>query len=103
MSNRKIALRPDNPYSTGSIESFEDNQPILVREKILYKPAEDDDFHLVIQGEDLTTISFKWYESSKYYWVLADVNNIENPLDLTGITGLVIPSLDRTKTLSKRI
>ncbi len=103
MAKRKIAVRPDNPYSTGRIQAFGDEQPILKRDKVVYIASEDDQFHPVIQGEDITTISYKYYETSKYYWVIADVNNIENPLDLSEVTGLVIPSLDRIRTLTNEI
>jgi nucleoid-associated protein YgaU len=36
--------------------------------------------HVIVQGETLEGIAFRYYQDATKWWVIADVNNIQNPL-----------------------
>jgi len=95
---RKI-LRQNNPYSTGKVTTFTSTPSLLERGKLAYTPTLDDELYEVTEGEDLTTIAGLKYADSKYWWVIADANDIENPLDITGHNSLIIPNLERIKKI----
>ena len=89
----------ENLYQkTGIIISYKDDKEVaLYRNKIATRPSNADKIHTIIDGERLDTIAYKYYGNSKYWWVLADVNDVNdtliNPFILTPGTKLIIPSL----------
>ncbi len=100
MAEEVIVLKEENLYSNGRVIIFDDGQKSLSREVINYAPRETDRFHLVKASDELTKLAGKFYGQSiknagKYWWVIADANNIINPLDLTSLVGveIVIPDL----------
>ena len=61
---------------------------------------EKDQFHKVMETDTITQIAWMYWrkeieDASKYWWVIADVNLIENPLDLSAYVGknILIPNL----------
>jgi hypothetical protein len=87
-------LRDDNPYYYGLIFVFPDGSLSLDRQPINYVASPNDRYYTVSDGENLSDISYLAYGSSKWWWVIADVNKLFFPFDLEiGIT-LVIPDLD---------
>lgn len=59
----------------------------LTRSPQYYRVTEDD-------CTRLDRLSYLFYQDERYWWVLASVNNIENPLtDLTAGTVLTVPDL----------
>ena len=92
-----VLLRNNNPYSLAVIRNFDDTPPILERGKVDYTPTVEDILHEVVEGESLDTIAYKYYEDSKYWWLIADANELENPLDISEFNTLLIPNLERAK------
>lgn len=88
-----LKLRRDNPYSKGVVFRLEDNTFILQRGELAYKESPNDIIHVIIQNERLDTIAYKYYKNSKLWWVIADVNNVFDPFDLSGFSTLVIPNI----------
>lgn len=95
-----LSLRLDNPYSTGLILNFPDSLSTLVRKKLKYAPNPDDTFHLVLQEETLWSIAFQHYQNSKLYWIIQDVNNLENSWELEVGKTLLIPDLIKLRMQS---
>lgn len=95
-----IKIRINNPYSTGYLAKVGDNT-LLYRSKLNYQigQSQGEKHHRVKEDEQLWTIASDRLGDSKYWWVLADVNNILNPFELTPGLELVIPPLDIIKTL----
>lgn len=94
----KLQLEDENPYSTGYIIPLEDGKQILKREKLVYSFAVTrDKTHVVIEGETIFDIAFRWYANSKLWFIIADANNIMNPFELTMGSTLIIPDLDKFK------
>lgn len=95
-----VKIREDNLYSNGRVIIFDNGEKILIRDIIDYTPKETDRFHLLKASDELTKLAGKFYGGTienpgKYWWVIADANNVNNPLDLTDLVGteLVIPDL----------
>lgn len=94
-NNESNQLRQNNPYSVGVIFQFPEGDVLLDRTPITVLPSQSDRYYTVEQGETLWTIAGRKdvYGEAKFYWILADVNQIDNPLDITpGIT-LTVPTL----------
>lgn len=87
-------LRNDNPYSTGSVFIFPDNSLSLDRELLVYVKSQNDRYYTIGDGDTLWNISYQAYGSSKYWWVIADVNNLFGAFDLNTGDTLLIPDLN---------
>lgn len=106
MANVTISLPEGNLYTNGKAIQFDNEEQLLVRDLIDYQPTERDKY-ITIQGDDeLTLIAYVAYSgiiknASKYWWIIADANNVINPLDLTERAGdeFVIPEITNFKLL----
>ena len=86
---------PTSPFATDSyVVVYPDGRKSLYRDKLVYNPLPNDQYKLLIDGDTLDGIAFDYYGNSKYWWVLADVNNIENPFILETGTPILIPNLN---------
>lgn len=92
-----ITLRENNPYSLSSIIVLSDGSLVLERTKINYVKSDKDRYFTVIQNDTIWNIAHQAYGDSKYWWIIADVNNIEDPIDLEPGVSLLIPDLVTTQ------
>lgn len=92
-----VELRTDNPFSTGFVYKYEEGDESLERFKLNHVPSEKDKLHTVRDYDNLSDISFDYYGNSKYWWIIADINNIDNPFELLVNSNLIIPDLDSIK------
>jgi hypothetical protein len=98
----ELKVRENNRFYNGEIYEYADSTvelvapayPTIVNPKFLA--------HQVVDGEDLTTIAFKYYgkivdDASKYWFVIAEANTIDFPLDLTDFIGksIIIPDIQQ--------
>lgn len=98
----EVTLRRNNPYVNGKIVSFTDTEEqLLLRSKMEFTPKIGDTYHMVKEGDRLDLIAYKEYRNrvpdpSKWWWVIADANQIHNPFDLSEWVGreLHIPNID---------
>jgi hypothetical protein len=98
-----MKLRQNNLFVNGATVSFDNGEGLLLREQLTIPPHPKDIYHTIKQGDRLDLIAWSYYEgqvedSSKYWWVIADRNNIliTNPLDLDPLIGIeiVIPPIN---------
>lgn len=89
--------RIDNPYTTGYIVNYKEGDQSLERFTLNYQPAKDDILHPVTDSDTLGSLAYDYYGNSKYWWIIADINKIFNPFELTVNSNLIIPNLDRIK------
>lgn len=96
----KVELKGNNLYRNGIVMELTDGEGILTREKFSIQATEEDSYHKVTTEEELTTIAYKWYsdqvaDASKYWWIIADANDIQNPLDISEYVGqtILIPNI----------
>lgn len=97
-----LELKQYDLYGNGIVENYPNGEQYLIRDKIEYNGNEDDFFHVVNETDTLTYIAWFYYKDfidnpSKYWWVIADANNIEHPLDLSDLIGseILIPSITK--------
>lgn len=95
-----IRLRINNPFTIGVKTTFEDGTESLDRPRLVHVPSIKDKFHTITDYDDLQSISFKHWGDSKYWWVLRDVNNLDDIFTLDVGNSLVIPDLDKIKALA---
>lgn len=88
----------DNLYTDGVIITYEEGDRSIQRSKIRYSGSSADKTHITIDGERLDTISHRYYGTSKLWWLIADMNDIQddliNPFVIPEGYELFIPSLD---------
>ena len=87
-------LWDNNPYSNGSVFRFKEGDRQLNRVPLTYTKGPKDKTYTILQGDTLHAIAQNMYGSSKWYWVLQDVNNYVLSLDITIGDNIVIPDLD---------
>ena len=68
---------------------FETRQPLKLREDA------SDLFYTVSDCDRIDLIAYKHYGDVRLWWVIAEFNNITNPLELHAGTVLRIPTYDR--------
>jgi len=97
-------VQANNLYANGRVVQFKDGTHILIRDKLKFTDFIKFDYHTVIEDDELSAIAYKYYkskaqDSSKYWWVVADVNNIMKPYDISDLIGkeLVIPNILEVK------
>lgn len=95
-----LELRGNNLYRNGEIIEFNDTEQLLLRDKLIWEGSEEDDYYTLKDWDRLDILAYNKYadyveDASKYWWVIADANNIENPLDLRSWIGkeLLIPNI----------
>lgn len=62
--------------------------------------SQDGQYHTVKQNDRLDVLAYTYYDDlvergARYWWVIADANNILNPLDLSELVGqeILIPDI----------
>lgn len=94
-----VTLSEDNPYSLGTIFVFDEGDYLLDRDVPNIVKSPRDQYHTVKKGELLMDISFQYYGTSHWWWLLRDANDLTDGLaDYKGLT-IVIPDLEKTKIL----
>ncbi len=95
-----MELKSNNLYRTGFVLLDEEGERTLQRTQITVETSADNKYHIVTNYDRLDVIAFNYYknyvdDASKYWWVIADANNIENPLDLESIVGkrIIVPDI----------
>lgn len=105
--NGTIELRRTNLYAHARFIQFPDGQQQVVRERLVWKGEEGDQFHRVLLGETLPYLAWTYYldragdNAGELWWVLADANDIVNPFDMDSWAGkdLLIPDYDKLQLL----
>lgn len=109
-TDKSIQLRESNPYAYGVIYSETNasasDEEQLERTPLAYVGSANDQYYTVRHGDMLDSIAYRYYKdvdpfADKWYWVIADANDIENPLDLSAYVGkdILIPDLLTVKLL----
>jgi len=81
-------------YDKGYIINYLDGEQLLQRDKLVYKEDIDDGSYTIKDGDTLTMIAYKFYKDTLKWFVIADINEIENPFDLITGTDIIIPNLN---------
>lgn len=76
-------------YQDGEIQFFG------ARRRLDATPQPDDRFHLVVDGDRVDLLAYKYLGDPTLWWVICDVNDLAFPLDLPVGATVRIPSLER--------
>ena len=95
-------LRTNDLYANGFIESYPNGEQYLERNPIDYEGDVNDEYHTVKETDTITYLAWFYYrkyvtDPSKYWGFITDVNEIENPMDLTELIGqeITIPNIQK--------
>jgi len=80
-------------YNNGFIINYPDGDQSLQRNPIEHNQDIGDKYHTVKLGDTITSIAYMFYKKPLYWYMIADANNIFNPLDLEIGRTLIIPNL----------
>ena len=81
-------------YSNQRVFRFKEGDVMADRIPFVWVPSQKDKTHVVVEGERLDTLAFKYYGNSTLWYVIADVNEIFNPFEtLEPGEELLIPGL----------
>lgn len=98
----ELTVRENNRFYNGEVLEFADgttelvapDYPVIVNPKFLV--------HQVKEGEEISAIAYKYYnrfvdDASKYWFVIAQANDIDLPLDLSDYVGkfIIIPDIQQ--------
>jgi hypothetical protein len=101
-----LKLPVNNLYSNGRLILFTDgsDEMLLERDLLAIPGSEEDRYYTLMEGDRLELLAWQAWnkqvkDASKYWWILADANNIFNPLDLTEWVGkdILIPDILKLK------
>lgn len=90
-----IVLEKDDPYSIGRVINYPYSLSTLNRMPLSYVADKTDKYVVVDEATTLWGLAFKEYGNSKLYWVIQDVNKLENSFELPIGKTLLIPNLQR--------
>lgn len=96
----ELTLTGNNVYRNGKALRFDNGENLLVRQPLAIQGSEEDNYYTVKEGDSLLLIAYNHYRSrvksgERYWWIIADANNIENPLDIEHLVGqeILVPNI----------
>ncbi len=81
-----------NAYTDSYRIIYEEGDESLERRPINHQEDIDDVIYTIKEGDSLTNIAIKFYNSSNLWFLIADDNNIINPFALELGTNIIIPN-----------
>ena len=90
----------NDAYSDSVIVNYLEGDQSLERSSIVYQEDLNDKLHIVKEDELITAIAFRYYGKPSLWYIIADANNIINPLILDVGQQLVIPNIENYETTS---
>lgn len=87
-----LKVRDSNLYQNGRIIDFGDGEQLLIRDTLEVKQDQTDNYITPKTDDELRLLSYNAYKdvvanSDHYWWLLADRNNVFNPLEPNMIVG----------------
>lgn len=87
-------MRQNNPYGKAVPEDLSPTEQALYRLRFKHQPQKQDKVHIVTEWDNLWDIAFDNYGDGHYYFIIADINNLESPLELPPVgSSIIIPEL----------
>lgn len=68
---------------------------IGTRDRIDTSPQPDDVFHIVVEGDRVDLIAYRYFGRAELWWIVCDYNDIFFPLDLEPGRTLRLPCVER--------
>ena len=104
-----LNIRVNNLYVNGRVTYFpETGEALLSRDIQIFTPSNGDRYHTMKEDERLELLAWQYYrhevpDPSKYWWAIADANNIYNVFELDEYVGkeILIPDIQQVKLKAK--
>lgn len=74
---------------------YQEGDESLERRPITHREDIDDKIYTIRDEDTLTLIAFKFYSEPLLWFIIADANNIIDPLELEPGKNIIIPNLNR--------
>lgn len=81
-------------YTDSYIINYKEGDKSLERRSVEHINDIDDKFYVVREGDTLSSIAYEFYKKPNYWFIIADVNEIINPLEINIGDEILIPSLN---------
>ena len=82
-------------YSNGITINYQEGDTSLQRKTIVHKEDLEDKSYIIRQDDTLSSIAYKFYNEPLYWYIIADVNNIDNPFILETGKSIIIPNINK--------
>lgn len=82
-------------YKDGHIINYEEGDRSLQRYKLEHTEDIEDKAYTIRQEDTIDAIAFKFYGNPFMWYIIADINDIDNPLQLVVGEDLIIPNINR--------
>ena len=82
-------------YSNGITINYQEGDTSLQRKTIVHKEDLEDKTYIIRQDDTLSSIANKFYNEPLYWYIIADVNNIDNPFILETGKSIIIPNINK--------
>ena len=82
-------------YSNGITINNQEGDTSLQRKTIVHKEDLEDKSYIIRQDDTLSSIAYKFYNEPLYWYIIADVNNIDNPFILETGKSIIIPNINK--------
>ena len=82
-------------YSNGITINYQEGDTSLQRKTIVHKEDLEDKSYIIRQDDTLSSIANKFYNEPLYWYIIADVNNIDNPFILETGKSIIIPNINK--------
>ncbi|MAO08028.1 MAG: hypothetical protein CL596_04875 [Alteromonas sp.] len=79
-------------YKNGYIINYSNGDRAIYRDKLEYVEDIEDKLYTIKQGDRLSSISFMFYKNPLLWYLIADINNIDNPFVLIEGQEIIIPN-----------
>jgi hypothetical protein len=87
-------ISSDSRYTSCIIFKEGAQESLGIRKRIDSTPRPDDRFHIVIEGDRIDVIAFRYLFDCKLWWIIADYNDLFFVLELPVGIVLRIPSIE---------
>ena len=82
-------------YSNGITINYKEGDTSLQRKTIVHREDLEDKSYIIRQDDTLSSIANKFYNEPLYWYIIADVNNIDNPFILETGKSIIIPNINK--------
>ena len=89
-----------NLYQNARVYRLENGEELQMRSPIQWQSQAGDRWHTLAQGESLDWLAYHYYQgirpqAERYWWLIAEVNGIDQALELEAYVGkaLLIPDI----------
>lgn len=82
-------------YSNGITINYQEGDTSLQRKTIVHKEDLEDKSYIIRQDDTLSSIANKFYNEPLYWYIIADVNNIDNLFILETGKSIIIPNINK--------